>query len=131
MKKVSINSEITSLNNFSAIFMGIIFISCLIYNIIIQYLFGIISFTLILTFLYVIFYRKIFFSENVEFDQDFIYFNDKQIEISKIEKITKSEIYYKLNDELHKIIINVHPLEKNLDKLIEIHKKTIYNNVYK
>lgn len=82
--KHKLNNELSSFNQFNFYIIGIILIGIFIYNLSIKYYFGIALTSIVLILFYFTIIRKMIKAKEIEFDEDYIYFDEKKISYTDI-----------------------------------------------
>jgi len=90
--KYKLNNELNSFNQFNFYIIGIVLVGIFIYNLSIMYYFGIILSSIVLILFYFAIIRKMIKAKEIEFDEDYIYFDEKKISFTDIIAIKPGKI---------------------------------------
>lgn len=90
--KHKLNNELSSFNQFNFYIIGIILIGVLIYNLSVKYYFGIGLTLIVLILFYFKIIRQMIRAKEIEFDEDYIYFDKKKISFTNVISIKPGKI---------------------------------------
>ncbi len=120
MKRKSLNSEISSFGKFIKVLLLIVFATA--------FFVGLSSHKYFLSiFVFILFiplsisYFKSLRNKEIEYDEEFIYFDDKSISLKDVLEIGKGWIKYK-SDKIEKIYFEYNYFEKNYSELAKFHE---------
>lgn len=120
MKRKSLNSEVSSFGKFAKVLLLIVFTTAIFIGINLQdYFLSIFAFILFIPLS--ISYFKSLRNKEIEYDEEFIYFDDKSISLKDVLEIGKGWIKYK-SDKVEKIYFEYNYFEKNYSELAKFHK---------
>lgn len=120
MKRKSLNSEISSFGKFAKVLLLIVFATAIFIGINLRdYFLSIFVFILFIPLS--ISYFKSLRNKEIEYDEEFIYFDDKSISLKDVLEIEKGWIKYK-SDKIEKIYFEYNYFEKNYSELANFHK---------
>lgn len=120
MKRKSLNSEISSFGKFAKVLLLIVFATAIFIGINLRDYF-ISIFVFILFIPLSISYFKSLRNKEIEYDEEFIYFDDKSISLKDVLEIEKGWIKYKSN-KIEKIYFEYNYFEKKYSELARFHK---------
>lgn len=125
MKRKSLNSEVSSFGRFIKVLLLIVFATAFFVGLSSQRYF--LSFFVFILFIPLsISYFKSLRNKVIEYDEEFIYFDDKTISLKDVLEIGKGWIKYK-SDKIEKIYFEYNYFEKNYSELARFHKTLSLN----
>lgn len=120
MKRKSLNSEISSFGKFTKVLLLIVFAIAFFVGLNLhKYFLSIFVFILVIPLS--ISCLKSLRNKEIEYDEEFIYFDDKSISLKNVLEIGKGWIKYK-SDKIEKIYFEYNYFEKNYSELARFHK---------
>ena len=120
MKRKSLSSEISSFGKFTKVLLLIVLATAIFIGINLRdYFLSIFVFILFIPIS--ISYFKSLRNKEIEYDEEFIYFDDKSISLKDVLEIGKGWIKYK-SDKIEKIYFEYNYFEKNYSELARFHK---------
>ncbi len=118
MKKIQLNSSVSSFNDFVIYVLSIIILIVFVWNLYVFYLFGLIFTGLFLLILYFSFFKNHFKYKVIEFDSEAIYFDEIKILYNDIIEIGQGKIRYIHDNKENVVLFKFNFFENNYNILV-------------